>query len=305
MNSNKLAVLFAPNKLAGLLALGLAFFLISCVRYNLAHLKSDYDFLKAKQESDGYFDDIPGKEWNMMKERAKFVSPNTCLGPPNCKFKNKNAAYWLQNNFEPDFACRHEKRIGIMGDGGKWVCDPHRLSKSSRCLVYSVGSANDFTFEEAVKRDIGKHCEIHTFDPADYSEGARKAGVTYHQWGISDKTEEKKDMVFKTLKDTVKELGHTDLTIDIFKIDCEGCELRSVKTWIDSKEVKVSLHQVLVEDHLGRDSKVLDKAKHFMETMREYNYVIAHKEPNLISWFNFNTACVEYGFVKLNDSFFN
>ena len=49
-----------------------------------------------------------------------------------------------------------------LGDGGKWVCDPHRITEQKDCLVYSVGSNNDFSFEMAVLKDIGPHCEIHT-----------------------------------------------------------------------------------------------------------------------------------------------
>jgi len=292
---------FARRSIKLVVLLGLSL-LVIYLKYHSLPSEIGFNFLKAKRESDGFFDDISEKEWDMMKERVNHISPNTCSGPPNCQFNNDNPASWLQNNFEPDFACRHEKRIGMLGDGGKWICDPHRLNKSTPCLVYSVGSANDFSFEEAVKREIGRHCEIHTFDPADYSEGAKKAGVVYHQWGISGKSNESNGEIFKTMKETIEELGHTGQTIDIFKIDCEGCELDSVKTWVDPTEVKATLRQILVEVHLNGK---LDRAQHFMEVMREYNYVISHKEPNMISWFSYKIPCVEYVFVKLNGSFFN
>ena len=41
-----------------------------------------------------------------------------------------------------------------------------RLAESEPCLIYSVGSRGDFSFEEAVRKDVSKHCEVHTFDPS-------------------------------------------------------------------------------------------------------------------------------------------
>lgn len=51
---------------------------------------------------------------------------------------------------------------GKVGDGGKWICDAHRIREQEECLVYSIGSNNDFSFEASVLKDIGQHCEIHT-----------------------------------------------------------------------------------------------------------------------------------------------
>ena len=53
--------------------------------------------------------------------------------------------------------------MGKLGDGGKWICDPHRIrEEQEECLVYSVGSNNDFSFEQAILEVVGEHCEIHT-----------------------------------------------------------------------------------------------------------------------------------------------
>ncbi|CAF3100695.1 unnamed protein product, partial [Rotaria sp. Silwood2] len=50
------------------------------------------------------------------------------------------------SNWEPNFHCSHARRIGKMGDGGKWVCDPYRLKSRLDCLIYSAGSKRDFSF---------------------------------------------------------------------------------------------------------------------------------------------------------------
>jgi hypothetical protein len=49
--------------------------------------------------------------------------------------------------------------------------------------------------------------------------------IHYHQWGLEG-SEEKSTIKRKMMSfpDIVKTLGHEERTIDILKIDCEGCE---------------------------------------------------------------------------------
>ena len=130
---------------------------------------SNNDFDLAQRESLGFFDDIPSRTWDRMNAKVKDMSPNFNTfylpfkedrGFPHTRVKKPGNFY--QNNYEPDFVCQHERRIGKLGDGGKWICDPHRISDQEDCLVYSVGSNNDFSFEQSVLDEIGSHCEIHT-----------------------------------------------------------------------------------------------------------------------------------------------
>ena len=36
---------------------------------------------------------------------------------------------------EPTWSCGFETKIGSRGDGGKWICDKHRI-QNKKCLVY-------------------------------------------------------------------------------------------------------------------------------------------------------------------------
>jgi Methyltransferase domain len=71
----------------------------------------------AFSQSYGFFDDISNQNWQLMQERAlhrinhRFKSPLKFYDEP---------ARWYMNNFEPDFTCGHERRVGGVGDGPKW-----------------------------------------------------------------------------------------------------------------------------------------------------------------------------------------
>ena len=134
------------------------------------------------------------------------------------------------------------------GDGAKWVCDPHRIAilaaerrkadpKHHGCVVYSVGSNGDFTFELGLQKEVGAGtCEFHIFDIDSYELRVPKElkRVEFHHWGLSHvkrketrhsaKGDANNYIQYKTVSDTIKELNHEKLdVIDIFKIDCEGC----------------------------------------------------------------------------------
>ncbi|KAK3267409.1 hypothetical protein CYMTET_24036 [Cymbomonas tetramitiformis] len=95
----------------------------------------------------------------------------------------KGKAYF-QRNWEPSISCEQEARIGIMGDGGKWVCNPANIPKD-KCILYSFGSNLEFSFEVGIHEQLG--CEIHTFDPTVAKhrvDAVKPEYVNYHYYGL-------------------------------------------------------------------------------------------------------------------------
>lgn len=76
-------------------------------------------------QSGGFFTDVNEKDWNLLRTRVErrvnhcHQPENQCYENPNVQTHNPRA--WYQDNWEPDFTCTHERRIGGMGDGAKWV----------------------------------------------------------------------------------------------------------------------------------------------------------------------------------------
>jgi hypothetical protein len=97
-------------------------------------------------------------------------------------------------------------------------------------VVYSIGSRNDYGFEEMIHR-VNPRCEIHTFDMG--KPAHTPSYVTYHQVGLGSASQARryKDLnrssgkVLMTLPQMRAELGHVE--IDVLKIDCDGCEFQT------------------------------------------------------------------------------
>lgn len=68
-------------------------------------------------------------------------------------------------NFFPFFQvfCPGLARIGSVGDGGKWVCNPFAKLQAP-CSVYSLGVNNDISFDVEVQTLTNKKCKIYAYD---------------------------------------------------------------------------------------------------------------------------------------------
>lgn len=184
------------------------------------------------------------------------------------------------------------ERVGKPGDGGKWLCDPHRLVPS-RCVVYSFGSAWDTSFEEDIFRL--KQCEVHIFDPTvDLPASPR---YTFHKLGISDKTGtiEKVGPV-DTLANIARDLGHTH--IDVLKVDVEYHEWTGLRDWIQNVDAfHFGVGQLSVEVHAPPgNSRGMAEWISGLEARGMYQFAF---EPN----FCCDGMLAELGFVNLTWAF--
>jgi hypothetical protein len=274
---------------------------------------------EAQRESNFFFTDISNDNWKRMKEIYKSMQPNNSLKNLSKQKRKADPSDFWNNNYEAEFTCAMQRRLGIaVGDGGKWVCDPHRIASSETkpgCLVYSIGSNGNAMFEKAMHAELTPRCdgnlEIHTFDlkgwnkrNGSFKNRVDKAGGVFHEWGIIvDEMDFEQDeyfipkvyrtLQFKTFTKTFEELGHKNRVIDVLKIDCEGCEWQSVQGWLrDWKANGVVVQQLLLELH----DAPLPQAPEFFQTLKDAGYVIFHKEVT--------GSCAEYAFVLVDTSFF-
>ncbi len=280
------------------------------------------DYALAYVESNGFFTDIPSHIWKHKKQRVKDQPKHNDgqLGIRS-KFLNRNhPGSWYQHNWDAEFTCPHETKIGRVSDNSKWVCDPHRLNNHHRnnnenisddtktslgdgCLVYSFGRGSpntrsfDFAFEVELLKLLGGpgSCEIHFFDHRLGAFGGHVPnGITIHKWGLEgvvDASLSRRN--FMTLKETVRHLGHEGRKLDLLRLDCEGCEWNTYQEWLNSG---VTPNQIVVSLHGAPKNE-----DNIFEMMEANNYVIFHKEADT----RYGGMWQEYGFLQLTPQFFS
>ena len=271
----------------------------------------------AARESLGFFKDIPDKAWKRHKKRFQLTQPN--VDYVQIERKARHPVYFWAANFEPEFTCPHEFRLGKLGDGGKWACDPHRIledigtadeehdvvkkkyiNAKGTCLVYSVGSNGHYQFETEVLNHVSPECEIHTFDCNDNRRGkvffapeAEKIGVKFHHYGVGKRIYAQN---FKNFTEIAKDLGHENRVVDLMKIDCEHCEYEQYNDWlVDWKESGFLVRQIMLEIHGAQYPEVVNIFKVFQDA----GYVLFHKEANYINGAN----SVEVAWILLSKDF--
>ncbi|XP_013392301.1 methyltransferase-like protein 24 [Lingula anatina] len=143
--------------------------------------------------------------------------------------------YLLKTQFD----CRHRVRAGRseFEDGGWEVCLdlPFNMVRG-KCLVYSFGINNEWSFDDYMDKTLG--CTVHAFDPsmAEKTDFSRSRNIRFHPIGIGGKNSlvlkkgQKAKWPLATLGTILKLYGHENKTLDYLKIDVEGAEWDSLPT---------------------------------------------------------------------------
>ena len=140
-------------------------------------------------------------------------------------------------DWEPTIRCVENRRVGHFGEGGKWICDPDCLLLPHHCTIFSIGSNNEFSFEESLQTH---ECEIFTFDHTTGGE-AHPSFVHFNRYGIAANSGGN----MKTLVDMAALANVSD--IDVFKIDCEGCEFEVFSDPATLDFIQHHVKQILLE----------------------------------------------------------
>ena len=98
-----------------------------------SQVTTHHDTQLGASQSYGFFDDVPLKSWQLLRDiymqvenhrepdRPLLFSDYDPPFPDDYNPGYRSAHAWWGNNYEPNFSCQFEKRIGGNGDGPKWV----------------------------------------------------------------------------------------------------------------------------------------------------------------------------------------
>ncbi len=140
-------------------------------------------------------------------------------------------------------------------DGQKAVCiDPMVAPEPNKCLVYSFGIKNEWSFDEEMEL---YGCEVFSFDPSMKMEHHDHShGIHFYNWGLSDveKYDANLNWTLRSLSSIYGTLSarHGLKIIDYLKIDIEFLEWIALPQIIQSGML-LNVRQLGVEIHL--DSK--------------------------------------------------
>ena len=161
-----------------------------------------------------------------------------------------------------------------VGDGSKMMCmdSSPLLRLQESCVVVSVGSNGDFSFEEAI-HEMYPHCSVHVFDGtmagrADLASPPAWLASTFHAENFGEGS-------WRLFSEG---------SVAILKMDCEGCEFSALLPFLK----RVCTDAVLVEIHQSASRSSADLLKALNESHGLY-----YAEPNLGA-----PGCAEYGLTR-------
>mmetsp|Transcript_46128 Transcript_46128/g.76246 ORF Transcript_46128/g.76246 Transcript_46128/m.76246 type:complete len:325 (-) Transcript_46128:371-1345(-) len=148
----------------------------------------------------------------------------------------------MQGNPELTWRARNKEQ---RGDGVRESCGWKAFAGDPKCVVYSLGSAGKYQFEDELLRST--RCTVHTFDctldsahcetPAKKRCASRynsthliRARHWFHPFCIAS-TDGVPDARYKTLATVYRELSHESMRISLLKMDIEGFEWPILRSW--------------------------------------------------------------------------
>ena len=178
-------------------------------------------------------------------------------------------------------------RIGGEGDGAKWYCgefssvsvsSDSNSNSEDECVVFSLGSNGDFTFEQAFRKQFGDSCKIFTFDcTGEWTDPSTE----FRPWCLDGRDRTDGGRIYKTWSTILRDVGVKH--VSYLKIDIEGFEFEVIPEVLTSPVSELP-RQVAIEVHAPDAQKDLSEVKAITQLMLAFEnagYQIASNEINV------------------------
>lgn len=241
--------------------------------------------------------------WAEFKQKMWLDTLNHIESVPEeslARFRTGHDDWGVFDLITPTYDCDPNQfsRVGGDGDGGKWVCGP--LVVDDTCVIFSLGSNNQFDFEQAIKTHTQGKCKIFTFDcTGNWSDPS----TTFYPWCLASSDFVKDGRTYKRLGNIMKELNVAK--ISYLKMDIEGYEWQVFDELLDDSVRSISPQQISFELHvadstaliadLGNNANWVYPVVKLARRIDAAGYYFAVAEKNTLCG-----TCSEYVIVKKN-----
>ena len=211
----------------------------------------------------------------------------------------------IVNPSMPILPCSDLKRYGNSRDTGKQLCELKSLSVDDRCIVYSLGSNNDFQFEQAILSQT--HCLVHTFDCTSSPPKNSQPQLTFHNICLGENSPLQEHIYPQSGKSLTK-LNNTKFMkfdeilqmtkhtrIHVLKMDIEGGEYSVFADLLENSNRLELPFQISFESHWWNKDiyhSILHMA--LFEQLFQSGYRLLQYELN-----EGDRSCVEWTFLRV------
>jgi hypothetical protein len=192
--------------------------------------------------------------------------------------------------------CQHLQRLGRKGsDEERYICSYRKdiAAIKDKCVVFSIGSNNQFEFEESVHEAFPSSCTIHTFDcTVALPTPPQEVPLQFHKVCLGARKESIDGKAFASLHDMVEMTGGSQPTL--LKMDIEGWEWVALVQIMESAEqawrerqINIYPDQIALEIHINMAPWSLgfmyeeEIMAYFNYLYHKHGYVLAYERPNL------------------------
>ncbi|RYG98880.1 hypothetical protein EON65_50910, partial [archaeon] len=248
-------------------------------------------------------------KWMILQASQLIKQPPRQL-EPNFDAFSKTSGVNIWDVYVPTLTCPDMQRLGLAGEGGKWICGLEHLARQKDCVIYSFGISTDISFEVEVL--LRTQCKVFAFDPTigrlpfhnlpphlnSSLTDALKRRIVFNKIALATATGSNAEhSLTEQFFDIMARYNHTFL--HLVKMDIEGAEwdiFDHLSTLRFAKALgSLPIGQMLIELHHHTSIET----SRFFSTMHNFGLHPFSREINLIPCLHGqNPFAVEYSFIN-------